>query len=104
MSRLANLAHQIYLEFGSTTRPSLFRYNDDISTFGAPNTDNNYCRAMVDPAGTYRVTGDISGLKELIVSVHDGEMALGKVAILAEVTLGDLDFGDDGWLELIVGG
>ena len=104
VSRLANLAHQIYLEFGSTTRPSLFRYNDDISTFGAPNTDNNYCRAMVDPTGTYRVTGDISGLKELIVSVHDGEMALGKVAILAEVTLGDLDFGDDGSLELFVGG
>ena len=104
VSRLANLAHQIYLEFGSTTRPSLFRYNDDISTFGAPNTDNNYCRAMVDPAGTYRVAGDIAGLKELIVSVHDGEMALGNVAILAEVTLGDLEIGGDGRLELYVGG
>ena len=104
VGRLTNLAHQIYLEFGDALVPMLFRYGDDITPFGATNTDNNYCRTMVDPAGTYRLTGDISGVKELLISIHDGEMVLGKVAVLAEVSLGDLKPDADGQLELIVGG
>ncbi|WP_319456361.1 MULTISPECIES: DUF1214 domain-containing protein [unclassified Mycobacterium] len=104
VGRLSNLAHQIYLEFGDPLVPMLFRYGDDVTPFGATNTDNNYCRTMVDPAGTYRITGDISGVKELLVSIHDGEMVLGKVAVLAEVSLGDLKVDEDGRLELIVGG
>jgi hypothetical protein len=104
VGRLTNLAHQIYLEFGDPVVPMLFRYGDDITPFGATNTDNNYCRTMVDPAGTYRITGDISGVKELLISIHDGEMVLGKVAVLAEVSLGDLKVDADGRLELIVGG
>ncbi|HEY5839975.1 MAG TPA: DUF1214 domain-containing protein [Mycobacterium sp.] len=104
VGRLANLAHQIYLEFADTARPALFRYEDDMSTFGAPNMDNNYARAMLEPTGTYRVSGDISGIKELLISVHEGEMALGKPAVLGEVALGDLEVGEDGWLDLIVGG
>ena len=70
----------------------------------APNMDNNYARAMLEPTGTYRVSGDISGIKELLISVHEGEMALGKPAVLGEVALGDLEVGEDGWLDLIVGG
>ena len=101
---MTNLAHQIYLEFGDPLVPMLFRYGDDITPFGATNTDNNYCRTMVDPAGTYRITGDITGVKELLISIHDGEMVLGKVAVLAEVSLGDLKVDEDGRLELIVGG
>ena len=104
VGRLTNLAHQIYLEFADVTQPALFRFDDDISTFGAPNMDNNYARAAVDPAGTYRVSGNIAGVQELLVSVHEGEMALGKPAVLGELTLGDLKVGDDGWLELILGG
>jgi len=103
VGRLTNLAHQIYLEFGDPLVPMLFRYGDDITPFGATNTDNNYCRTMIDPVGTYRITGDITGVKELLVSIHDGEMVLGKVAVLAEVSLGDLKV-DSGRLELIVGG
>jgi hypothetical protein len=104
VGRLTNLAHQIYLEFGDPLVPMLFRYGDDITPFGATNTDNNYCRTMVDPNGTYRITGDIAGVKELLISIHDGEMVLGKVAVLAEVSLGDLKVNEDGHLELIVGG
>lgn len=104
VGRLTNLAHQIYLEFGDSLVPMLFRYGDDVTPFGATNTDNNYCRTMVDPVGTYRITGDISGVKELLISIHDGEMVLGKVAVLAEVSLGDLKVDEDGRLELIIGG
>ncbi|ODR22862.1 DUF1214 domain-containing protein, partial [Mycolicibacterium porcinum] len=104
VGRLSNLAHQIYMEFGNPLVPMLFRYGDDITPFGATNTDNNYCRTMVDPAGVYRITGNIAGVKELLISIHDGEMVLGKVAVLAELSLGDLKIDDDGHLDLILGG
>ncbi len=102
--RLENLAHLIYVEFASTARPMLFRYGDDVTPFGATNTDNNYYRAMVDPAGTYRIAGNVAGVKELLFSVQDGEFVFGKVAVLAEASLGDLEIGDDGDLELYLGG
>ena len=104
VGRLTSLAHQLYLEFGDTDRPSLFRYGDDTTPFGATNTDNNYCRAMLDPSGTYRLSGDVTGVKELLVSIHDGEFIYGKTAVLAEVALDQLEIGDDGLLELILGG
>lgn len=61
VSRLTNLAFQIYVEFGDPAWPSLFRVGDDTTPFGATNTDNNYYRSMVDPAGEYRVSGDVEG-------------------------------------------
>jgi hypothetical protein len=104
LNRLAHLAHLVYVEFGDATRPSLFRFGDDVTPYGATNTDNNYYRAAVDPAGTYRIAGDVSGVKELLVSVHEGEMALGHPAVLAEASLGDLNVGSDGLLEVFIGG
>jgi Protein of unknown function (DUF1214) len=104
IKRLENLAHAIYIEFPSTQRPMLFRYGDDVTPFGATNTDNNYYRAMVDPVGIYRISGDVTGVKELLFSVQDGEFVFGKVAVLAEASLGDLKITTDGMLELYLGG
>ena len=104
VSRLTNLAHQIYVEFGDPARPVLFRYGDDVTPFGATNVDNNYYRAMLDPAGTYCISGDVSGVKELLFSVQDGEFVFGKTAVLAELSLGELEVGEDGLLELFLGG
>ena len=104
VSRLINLAHQIYVEFGDPAWPSLFRVGDDTTPFGATNTDNNYYRAMVDPVGTYRVSGDVTGVKELLFSVQDGEFVFGKTEVLAELSLEELAIGDDGFLELFLGG
>jgi len=104
VSRLTNLAQQIYVEFGDPARPSLFRVGDDTTPFGATNTDNNYYRAMLDPGGTYRVSGDVTGVKELLFSVQDGEFVFGKTDVLAELSLEELDIGRDGFLELFLGG
>ncbi len=104
VSRLTNLAHQIYVEFGDPERPSFFRVGDDTTPFGATNTDNNYYRAMLDPAGIFRVSGDVTGVKELLFSVQDGEFVFGKTDVLAEVSLGELEIRPDGGLELILGG
>ena len=84
VNRLTNLAHQIYVEFGDTTRPVLHRYGDDTTPFGATNVDNNLYRANLDPAGTYRVTGDVTGVKEILFSVQDGEFVFGKTVVLGE--------------------
>jgi hypothetical protein len=104
VSRLTHLAHQIYVEFGDPERPSLFRYGDDTMPFGATNTDNNYYRAVLDPAGTYRISGDVRGVKELLFSVQDGEFIFGKTDVLAELSLEELSVGADGLLELFLGG
>ena len=104
VSRLTHLAYQIYVEFGDAALPSLFRVGDDTTPFGATNTDNNYYRAMLDPAGAYRVSGDVTGVKELLFSVQDGEFVFGKTEVLAELSLEELVVGDDGLLELFLGG
>ncbi len=104
VSRLTNLAQLIYVEFGDPDRPSLFRVGDDTTPFGATNTDNNYYRAILHPTGTYRVTGDVTGVKELLFSVQDGEFVFGKTEVLAELSLEELVVGDDGTLELYLGG
>ena len=104
VSRLTNLAHLIYVEFGDPAWPSLFRVGDDTTPFGATNTDNNYYRAMLDPAGAYRVSGDVTGVKELLFSVQDGEFVFGKTDVLAELSLEELAVDDDGFLELFLGG
>ena len=104
VSRLAGLAHQIYVDFGSSTHPVFLRNNDDISPFGAPNVDNNYYRAMVDPAGTYRITGDVAGQQEVLFSVQDGEFIFGKTEVLAELSLEDMELDGDGRFELHLGG
>ena len=96
VSRLTNLAFQIYVEFGDPARPSLFRVGDDTTPFGATNTDN--------PAGTYRVSGDVSGVKELLFSVQDGEFVFGKTEVLAELSLEELVIETDGFLDLFLGG
>ncbi len=104
INRLTNLAHQIYVEFGDTAHPVLHRYGDDTTPFGATNVDNNLYRANLDPAGTYRVSGDVAGVKEILFSVQDGEFVFGKTVVLAELSLGELEVGDDGFLELYLGG
>jgi hypothetical protein len=104
VARLLAMASQLYLEFSSSELPTFFRYGDDVTTFGATNVDNQYLRAFVDPAGTYRITGPVDGVKEILFSVQDGEFLYGKTAVLAECSIHDLDVSDDGELDLILGG
>ncbi|GAC1383170.1 MAG: hypothetical protein NVSMB4_11150 [Acidimicrobiales bacterium] len=104
VARLLALASQLYLEFSSSEQPTLLRYGDDVTTFGATNVDNQYLRAFVDPAGTYRLSGNVQGAKEILFSVQDGEFIYGKTAVLAECSVHDLDLGPDGELDLILGG
>ncbi len=102
--RLAAQAHYLFVEFGDTVRPTLFPRGGDVFAYGATNVDNNNSRCMVDPAGVYRVSGDVRGVSELIASVYEGEFVLGQPGVLAEVKLSDLHVGENGTVELFLGG
>jgi len=55
-------------------------------------------------SGAFRVSGDVTGVKELLFSVQDGEFVFGKTEVLAELSLEELVVADDGLLELFLGG
>jgi hypothetical protein len=55
---------------------------------------------MIDPTATYRVTGDVTGVRTAIISLVEGDMHLGEYGVYEERTMADLEVGDDGALEL----
>jgi hypothetical protein len=89
------------LEFGDADFPAFHRSEDDVTKWGGPNADNNYLRCAIDPAGTYRLTADMSGCREAIFSMNAGDMQLGHFGVLNEKTLQDFEI-DDGHLELAI--
>ena len=102
LGRLAVFALQLHLDFADTEFPALFRYDDDVTKWGGPNADNHYQRAKLDPRGTYRLSGDVRGLREVIISTPEGDMQLGKLRIFEERNLSQLEIGPGGRLELIL--
>ncbi len=104
LSRLAVMALQSYLEFGDVDFPAFHRYDDDAVKWGGPNVDNQYLRARVDPTGTYRVVGNVSGVRDLIVSTNEGDMQLGEYGVYSELQLDELKCDAAGNLVLQLGG
>jgi hypothetical protein len=102
LANLAVFALQWHLDFSDPEFPAFFRYDDDVVKWGGPNSDNNYLRAKVAGSGAYRITGNVAGVRDLIVSVHEGDMALGKFGVFAECNLADLQVSDDGAVEIVV--
>jgi hypothetical protein len=100
LARQVVLALQGELEHGDPRFPSFHRYEEPWAQWGGPNPDNVYCRARIDPAGTYRVRADVTGVRQLIVSLVDGDMHLEHYGVFGERTLDDLTVAPDGGLDL----
>jgi hypothetical protein len=91
------------LEHADARSPSFHAYEQPWRQWGGPNPDNVYLRAAIDPAGTYRVWGDVRGVRAAIFSLVDGDMHLGKFGVFSECTLADLGVDPvDGTLEIWV--
>lgn len=90
LARQVTFALQHAMEFSDTNFPAMHRFDDDVTKWGGPNADNNYLRCAIDPGGTYRLTADIAGCRELILSLGDGDMQLGQPGVHSERTLSDL--------------
>jgi hypothetical protein len=102
LARQLVVALQGELEHGDPAHPSFHRYEEPWAQWGGPNPDNVYTRARVDPTATYRVWGDVTGVRAAIFSLVDGDMHLGRYGVDAERTLAELDVGAGGAFELWV--
>lgn len=100
LARQVVMALQGHLEHGDPAHPSFHRYEEPWVQWGGPNPDNVYLRAPIDPAATYRLWGDVTGVREAIVSLVEGDMHLGAFGVWSEKTLSELTVGDDGLLEV----
>lgn len=103
LARQAGLALQGELEHSDPRHPRLYRYELPWSQWGAPNPDNVYERAVIDPAADYVVFGRVEGVHEALFSLVEGDMHLDQNEVFDEVALTDLVVGDDGSFELTIG-
>ncbi len=99
LTRKLVYATQQELEAGDPDFPSFVRLQDPYNQWGGPNPDNVYLRANIDPDATYRVWADVSGVRQAIFSLHEGDMQLGEFGVFGECSLDDLA-APDGRLEL----
>jgi len=104
VTRLLAAALRAELEGGDPAHPCLVRYEEPFTQWGGPNPDNVYLRAAVASDAVYRVWGEVRGVRAAIFSLHAGDMQLGQTAVYAETALDRLAVGDDGVLELVLGG
>ena len=102
LSRQVVFALQHAVEFRDPDFPAFHRFDDDVTKWGGPNADNQYLRCAIDPDGLYRLTADVSGCRDAILSLSDGDMPLGHYGVFGECSLRDLHI-DDGRLEVMIG-
>lgn len=95
LARQLVIALQGELEHADPRHPTFHRYEEPWTQWGGPNPDNVYLRAAVDPAATYRVSGDVAGVRAAIFSLCDGDMHLGKYGVFSERTLDTLALDGD---------
>ncbi|HZO08137.1 MAG TPA: DUF1214 domain-containing protein, partial [Myxococcota bacterium] len=85
-----------------TREPSFVRFQDPRVQWGGPNPDNTYWRAAIDPTTTYRVWGNVSGVRQALFSLNEGDMQLEHYGVFGERSLDELVIGSDGSLEILL--
>ncbi len=100
LTRLIVHAVSMEIEAADTQHPRFVRYETPFNQWGGPNPDNIYLRANIDPSATYRVWGNVAGVRQLIVSLNEGDMQLGEFGVFSEHSLDQLDVDADEQLEL----
>ncbi|GAA4966024.1 hypothetical protein GCM10023205_33150 [Yinghuangia aomiensis] len=104
LSRVAVHALQALLEHGDPAFPTFQRFDDDVVKWGGPNVDNVYLRARVDGRYAYVLTGNLAGVRNVIVSTVEGDMQLEQYGVFAETDIDGLAVAPDGSFTLQVGG
>jgi hypothetical protein len=102
VARQAALALVEQLEHSDPRAPVFHRYEAPWSQWGAPNPDNVYLRTAIDPSATYVVRGDVQGVREILISLMEGDMHLDEYGVFSERALHELDVAADGTLEVVV--
>ena len=102
LTRQIVMALQAEVEHADAMHPTFHRYEEPWVQWGGPNPDNVYTRAAIDPAATYRVSGNVEGVRAAIFSLVDGDMHLGRFGVFSECTLDDLVVEPDGTVEIVI--
>lgn len=102
LARQLAVALEEQLEHSDARHPTFLRYEEPWRQWGAPNPDNVYVRTAVDPRATYRVWGNVGGVRDILISLVEGDMHLDEYGVFSERSLSELDVGADGDLELVV--
>ena len=100
LTRLMVYAVRMEVEAGDPLHPHFVKYETPDNQWGGPNPDNLYLRANIDPREHYRVWADVSGMRQAIFSLHEGDMQQEQYGVYSERSLDDLEVGPDGRLEI----
>jgi hypothetical protein len=93
---------QWQVDHGDAAHPLLMTSNGLFQQWGAPNADNVYFRAHVDPRFPYRLSGDLSGVDHVAVSLATGDMHMGAFETSRNVDVPELAPEADGSFELSI--
>lgn len=92
------------IDHADAAHPVLMASNGRFQQWGAPNADNVYYRASVDPRFRYRLSGDLSGIDHVAVSLATGDMHMGAFETSRNVDVPELAPAADGSFSLLLGG
>jgi hypothetical protein len=79
------LAHMVVeglrLEFDHADAefPSLMVINTDTTGWGGPNVDNKYIRAKIQGGNTYRLSGNLDGVRDIAIQTSLGDLHMGEI-------------------------
>ncbi|MBJ76792.1 MAG: hypothetical protein CMJ98_07230 [Planctomycetes bacterium] len=93
---------QWHVDHGSAAHPTLMASNGRFQQWGAPNADNVYYRAHVDPHFDYRLTGDLSGIDHVAISLSTGDMHMGAFETSRNVDVPELAPDREGRFSLAI--
>jgi len=100
LTRLLSYSMRMEIEAGDPLYPVMCRYEEPHTQWGGPNPDNTYLRATVHPDHAYRVWGNLTGMRQAIFSLQEGDMQLQQFGVYSEQSLDDYTLGPNGEFEL----
>jgi len=100
LTRLLTHAMKNEVQCSDPLYPEIMRDEEPHMQWGGPNPDNTYYRAAISPDHEYRVWGNLSGVRELIFSLNEGDMQLMEFGVFSEKTLSDIETDENGDFEL----
>ena len=102
LPRLLSYALQMELECSAPAFPQLCLYEEPHNQWGGPNPDNTYLRTAIHPDYAYRVWGNLTDMRQIIVSLQEGDMQLHQYGVFSEQGLNDWEVAPNGDFELFV--
>ena len=105
LSRALRMGLEAIVEYGDPAFPVLFEAKDEATLSGGVAPDMTYHEAIIDGARTYRIVGPMCSAPWVEIATYEGKPGMhDTAALVASITEQQLEVGDDGTLEVWVGG